>query len=250
MKHATKMRAASALALALTVPSLTGCETMKENSVATGAVGGAALGAVAGALIDGDNPGRGALIGAAAGGALGAGAGYLAKKHFERVESREMAQVKLNQQQVNDNWAKQSQAPLPAVARPELLAAESRVEPSAQLKPGQEAQFKLAFQSVGQTPYNGTLCREDTLAYKEEGKTAYEPVKEFGQKCDLATSGKNEHTVAFTIPPSAPPGNYVLSSRVYDPQQQGGLFNQDFYFNVAGATASADGEAKVLAGAR
>lgn len=47
------------------------------NTVATGAVAGAVLGAGAGALLAGrNNRAQGALIGAAAGGALGAGAGY------------------------------------------------------------------------------------------------------------------------------------------------------------------------------
>ena len=48
-----------------------GCETMRENPRTTGTIGGAAAGAGAGALIDRDEPLRGALIGGAVGGAAG-----------------------------------------------------------------------------------------------------------------------------------------------------------------------------------
>ena len=48
-----------------------GCETMRDNPRTTGTIGGAAIGAGAGALIDRDEPVRGAVIGGAAGGAAG-----------------------------------------------------------------------------------------------------------------------------------------------------------------------------------
>jgi hypothetical protein len=55
------------LALAL----VCGCETMRDNPRTTGTIGGAAVGAGAGALIDRDEPVRGAVIGGAVGGAAG-----------------------------------------------------------------------------------------------------------------------------------------------------------------------------------
>jgi outer membrane protein OmpA-like peptidoglycan-associated protein len=48
---------------------------------------------VAGALIDSDNRGRGALIGAAAGGALGAGAGYVWGRQRDKYEAIEGVEV-------------------------------------------------------------------------------------------------------------------------------------------------------------
>jgi hypothetical protein len=59
----------------------TGCETMKENPRTTGTIGGAAVGAGAGALIDHDKPVRGALIGAAVGGVAGNVGGAIYKNN-------------------------------------------------------------------------------------------------------------------------------------------------------------------------
>lgn len=78
--------------LALTIASMTGCTTMNENRTATGGVGGAVVGGTAGALIDGDNRWRGALIGMAAGAAVGGGLGYVLEKQkdaFDRIEELE-----------------------------------------------------------------------------------------------------------------------------------------------------------------
>jgi hypothetical protein len=76
------------IALALAV---TGCATQAPTggsavdrananfgaTVATGAVTGAAIGGIAGALLGGRNPAAGAAVGALAGGAIGGGAGYM-----------------------------------------------------------------------------------------------------------------------------------------------------------------------------
>ncbi|MBN2308998.1 MAG: OmpA family protein [Candidatus Hydrogenedentes bacterium] len=72
-----------------------GCQTANEHRTATGAVVGTAVGAGAGALLDKDNPGRGALIGAAVGGAVGAGVGHMLKRQkeaFDRIENVEAQQ--------------------------------------------------------------------------------------------------------------------------------------------------------------
>jgi len=61
----------SIVAAGIVIGSTAGCETMKENPRTTGTIGGAALGAGAGALIDHNKPVRGALIGAAVGGVAG-----------------------------------------------------------------------------------------------------------------------------------------------------------------------------------
>lgn len=79
------------LMIALVV-STTACETMNENRTSTGAVAGAAIGGGAGALIDKDNPYRGALIGVAAGALVGAGIGKVLQKQkqaFDRIEGLE-----------------------------------------------------------------------------------------------------------------------------------------------------------------
>ena len=83
------------LSFGLVAVSFTGCQTMDEHRTTSGALVGAAIGGGAGALIDKDNPYRGALIGAAAGTAVGAGVGHVLqrqKEAFERIESLEVKQ--------------------------------------------------------------------------------------------------------------------------------------------------------------
>jgi outer membrane protein OmpA-like peptidoglycan-associated protein len=71
------------LAIAL---GTTACQTMSEHRTGTGAATGAAVGGGAGALIDKDNPYRGALIGAAAGALIGAGVGHVLQKQKEALD--------------------------------------------------------------------------------------------------------------------------------------------------------------------
>jgi outer membrane protein OmpA-like peptidoglycan-associated protein len=81
-----------AVAGALAMSTL-GCATASEHRTATGAVTGAAIGGGAGALIDKDNPFRGALIGAAAGSLVGGGIGHMLqrqKQAFERIDQLEV----------------------------------------------------------------------------------------------------------------------------------------------------------------
>ena len=77
------------------VVSLSACQTVSEHRTATGATAGAILGGGAGALIDKDNPYRGALIGAAAGALVGTGIGHVLQKQkeaFDRIEGLETKQ--------------------------------------------------------------------------------------------------------------------------------------------------------------
>lgn len=80
------------IASALIVSSLAGCSTMQNEDgttkkTASYGAGAALLGAVAGALINHDNRGKGALIGAAMAGTAGAGYGYYVDK--QEAELRE-----------------------------------------------------------------------------------------------------------------------------------------------------------------
>lgn len=84
---------ASSLMLCVASLSFTGCQTMDRNRRATGAVIGTTVGGAAGALIDRDNPWRGALIGMAAGAAVGTGVGHVLqrqKEAFDRIEDLEV----------------------------------------------------------------------------------------------------------------------------------------------------------------
>jgi outer membrane protein OmpA-like peptidoglycan-associated protein len=75
---------------------------MNEHRTATGAVAGGLIGGGAGALIDDDNPWRGALIGTAAGSLIGAGVGHVLQKQkeaFDRIEGLEAQQQKVVLQQ-------------------------------------------------------------------------------------------------------------------------------------------------------
>lgn len=77
--------------------AVTGCETMREHKVASGAVIGTAAGAAAGAAIGGKGDRlEGALIGGAAGAAIGTGVGYYLDRHakrYERVQGVEVVKV-------------------------------------------------------------------------------------------------------------------------------------------------------------
>ena len=106
------------------VLSTTACEPMNENRTSTGAVAGAAIGGGAGALIDKDNPYRGALIGVAAGALVGAGVGHVLQKQkqaFDRIEGLEAREqtVILQQPPTYENGA--PVAPRPSKQQEALL---------------------------------------------------------------------------------------------------------------------------------
>jgi hypothetical protein len=62
---------------------MVGCSEMKRNPRTTGTIGGAAVGATAGALIDDDKPVRGAIIGGVIGGAAGNVGGKIYKDNHD-----------------------------------------------------------------------------------------------------------------------------------------------------------------------
>jgi hypothetical protein len=62
---------------------LFGCSEMRRNPRTTGTIGGAAIGAGAGALIDDDQPVRGAIIGGVVGGAAGNVGGKIYKDNHD-----------------------------------------------------------------------------------------------------------------------------------------------------------------------
>lgn len=70
----------------------TGCQTMSDHKIASGAVLGTLVGAAAGAVIS-DDSGKGALIGAAAGGLLGTGVGYYLNNQAKKLEAVEGVDV-------------------------------------------------------------------------------------------------------------------------------------------------------------
>jgi chemotaxis protein MotB len=83
------------MTITVAVVSMAACQTVSEHRTATGATAGAVLGGGAGALIDKENPYRGALIGAAAGTLVGAGVGHVLQKQkqaFDRIEGLETRQ--------------------------------------------------------------------------------------------------------------------------------------------------------------
>lgn len=78
--HLSKSRTRfTTLALCTGLALIMGCEIMEENPRTTGTIGGAAAGAAAGALIDRDEPVRGAAIG----GVIGGGAGNVGGKMYK-----------------------------------------------------------------------------------------------------------------------------------------------------------------------
>lgn len=83
-----------------------------NNTVLTGAVTGALLGAGAGALLAGrNNRAQGALVGAAAGGALGAGAGYgVASNNQRQTQSEDTYNALIQEAQTRADQARKSAA--------------------------------------------------------------------------------------------------------------------------------------------
>jgi outer membrane protein OmpA-like peptidoglycan-associated protein len=83
------------LLIPILMVSFTGCETMKQHKIASGATIGAAVGALGGAAVAGHkNRGTGALIGAAAGAALGGGVGYYLDRQEKKL--KEIPDVEVN----------------------------------------------------------------------------------------------------------------------------------------------------------
>jgi len=73
------------LCLLIVAVAVPGCETLRKPAT-IGALTGAVIGAGAGAAIDHDKRGRGALIGAATGAAVGGGIGYLVQRQKRDLE--------------------------------------------------------------------------------------------------------------------------------------------------------------------
>ena len=91
----TRRRCATYLSIGVLALTLnTGCETMKEHKVDSGAGIGALAGAAAGAAIGGhENRAAGVLIGAAAGAAIGGGIGYYLDRKAQQYDEVENVDV-------------------------------------------------------------------------------------------------------------------------------------------------------------
>lgn len=117
-----------AVAAALVVTLFAGCTTNGErNRTTTGALTGSVLGAGAGALIDKDNPFRGALIGAAAGGAIGGGVGHVLQRQkvaLDRIEGIETQQQTVLVQQPVPQTTTPATPGAPAPAEPQVVTVE------------------------------------------------------------------------------------------------------------------------------
>ncbi|GMV95074.1 MAG: hypothetical protein AMXMBFR82_48520 [Candidatus Hydrogenedentota bacterium] len=112
------------VSLSLALFPFAGCQTASEHRTGTGALTGAALGGGAGALIDKDDPFRGALIGAVAGGAIGAGVGHMLKKQkeaFERIDDLEVQEETVILQQPAPATAPGETAAEPVETRSEAV---------------------------------------------------------------------------------------------------------------------------------
>src|SRR5262245_444004 len=77
------------LGASLAVTGLVGCQAMEDHPRTTGTIGGAALGAGAGALIDRDKPGRGAIIGGVVGGVAGNVGGAIYKENQKKDREKD-----------------------------------------------------------------------------------------------------------------------------------------------------------------
>jgi len=174
-------------AIALVAGTITGCQSMGEHRTRSGALGGAAVGGIAGALIDDSNPWRGALIGSAAGAAVGAGIGKVLqrqKEAFDRIERLEAQpqQVIIQEQNSRTGETRESEKQALMVRAPAdvLFAVDSaELTPNGRNKVREMAQVLTEFpdstvyvrgytSSEGDLDYNYRLSERRANAVRDE----------------------------------------------------------------------------------
>ncbi len=224
--------------LLILAPVLTGCQTIKENPTVAGGGIGALLGGVLGGVIYKDDPAKGVLVGAVIGGALGAGTGYLWAQNF-KAES-EYSRVQ-SQEDANAAWAENHGSDaLPAVAVPHLVPEKSVLTPGRELRPEEDAVFRLAYASVGEQPYRGTLCRLDSL-YVVPPSQQPTHVLDLEEVCMLPTLGESRHDSTVQIPADMEPGDYELKSKLVDHENPDFRpIQKDFPFKVLPKSVATD----------
>lgn len=195
--------------------SLAGCVTeggyySPERSAGAGALGGAATGAALGAIIGAATgaPATGAWVGAAAGGLLGAVGGYLYAEHRNsEIRSAQAAAQAYNYTPSQGNVVAIDQAN----ANPSVVS------------PGQQVNLGMTYTILtpSDAPVSVTLVREVRYGGNLMGQPYQTTVSN--------DNGTYNDNVAYTLPSSAAPGNYTISSRVVSSY---GTSQRDAYFTV------------------
>jgi hypothetical protein len=205
---------AVALVLLLSV-SFMGCTTPSgtyapAKSAGAGALGGAAAGAALGSIIGAatGSPATGAWVGAASGAIVGGIGGALYARHMnQQMRNREVAA-----QQYNYSGSRGAVVDINEV----------RTSPSA-VRPGQAVDIYTTYTILTpqDTPSQVTLYRE----IRRNGQIV-------GQPYSVQASNQNgtyQDRVAFTVPRSAPPGQYLVNNRITSPY---GSAERSAYFTV------------------
>lgn len=206
------------LALAMVViftMSLAGCVTESGEydpgrSAGAGALGGAATGAALGAIIGAatGSPATGAWIGAASGAVVGGVGGYLYAKHKNNQirDQRAAAQAY--------NYSP-SQGYVVAIDRADAV-------PSV-VGRGQQVNLNLNYTIL--TPSNSMVSVNLVREVRYQGRLVGQPY----QTSVGNTNGSYSDAVAYSLPSDAPPGNYVVVSRV---ESSVGSSTREAYFTV------------------
>ena len=190
---------AVALVLLLSV-SFMSCTTPSGTydpgrSTAAGAAGGAVAGAAIGSIIGAatGSPATGAWVGAASGAIVGGVGGALYARHMnQQMRSREMAA-----QQYNYSASRGAVVDINEV----------RATPTT-VRPGQTVDIFTTYTILTpqDTPAQVTLYRE----VRRNGQVVGQPHSVQARN----QNGTYQDRVGFTVPRSAPPGNYTVNNRV------------------------------------
>jgi hypothetical protein len=162
------------------------------------AVGAAALGALAGALLAGRNH---RLAGAAVGGGLGAAACLAYNYHSQQVKTSD---------QVAADFEAHHHGQLPVQAT--VARYETKFDPSNQIKPGTGANLNSFIEIVPGSDGVAPVLEEEINMYGPDGKllrTAKKPANTNGQAGDYQTQ------FSFKLPEGVPQGVYAFKTSLY-----------------------------------
>lgn len=169
-----------------------GCATPEQNQQLFGAAGGAALGCLAGALITGDT--KGCAAGAAAGAVVGWGAVKISQYHASQTRSAE-----------EDRRIYGLTKPVSSTT---VKIRKGTVSP-AKLKPGEQVVVVTDYSLMAPKTVGDAQVMESWVL-KRDGKSLTQPTT----KTVTRTVGGYSVDATIPIPRDAPPGTYVVETKV------------------------------------
>lgn len=170
-------------------------ESQDPCSVGTGAMAGAAVGALLGAMTgDRSTAAKGAVLGGAAGALLCVAVNY---------QSR---QTKSANQADRDYQTTRGQLP----PQPQLVTYAPSVSPPV-VQRGRPVKVNSTLELVNGSRQPVSSVREEIVVYNQEGQ----PFKTGSKPFTAASAGRYENSFEVTLPQSAPQGVYAMKTNVY-----------------------------------